>query len=123
TPDGQLDLRRRGEKDFLITIAGRVLMSSAAHRSEDKLAELACAGLARKRRARVLVSGLGMGFTLRAALDQLGPDAEVTVAELNPVVVEWCTSGPLAPLTASAACDPRVTVEVADVSVHIARLA
>ena len=90
TADGALDLRRRGEKDFLITIGGRILMSSAAHRSEDALAKLACVGLRKKKRARVLVSGLGMGFTLRAALDELADDAEVTVAELNAVVVEWC---------------------------------
>jgi spermidine synthase len=122
TPDGALDLRRRGEKDFLITIGGRILMSSAAHRSEDALAKLACAGLRKKRRARVLVSGLGMGFTLRAALDELAEDAEVIVAELNPVVVEWC-KGPLARLTAGAASDPRVTVEVVDVERRIAQVA
>jgi spermidine synthase len=63
-----------------------------------------------------------MGFTLRAALDELADDAEVTVAELNPVVVEWC-EGPLASLTAGAARDPRVTVEIVDVSVHIAGVA
>ena len=122
TPDGQLDLRRRGEKDFLITIDGRVLMTSAAHRSEDALARLACAGLRSRRRARVLVSGLGMGFTLRAALDELADDAEVTVAELNAVVVAWC-KGPLAPLIADAARAPRVTIEIVDVAVLIAKVA
>jgi spermidine synthase len=122
TPDGALDLRRRGEKDFLITIGGRILMSSAAHRSEDALAKLACAGLRKKRRARVLVSGLGMGFTLRSALDELAEDADVTVAELNPVVVEWC-KGPLALLTKDAASDPRVNVEIVDVSKRIANVA
>lgn len=122
TPDGALDLRRRGAKDFLITIGGRILMSSASHRSEDALAKLACAGLRKKRRARVLVSGLGMGFTLRAALDELAEDAEVIVAELNPVVVEWCR-GPLAALTGDAVGDPRVTVEIVDVAAHIASVA
>jgi spermidine synthase len=122
TSDGPLVLRRRGERDFLITIAGRVLMSSAAHRSEVELAMLACAGLRDRARARVLVSGLGMGYTLRAALDALGADASVCVAELNPVVVEWC-KGPLGALTARAAEDPRVTLEVADVSHVIARVA
>lgn len=119
TPDGALDLRRRGEKDFLITIRGRILMSSAAHRSEDALAKLACEGLRDKRKARVLVSGLGMGFTLRAALDELGKDARVTVAELNPVVVEWC-KGPLASLTADAASDPRVKIDIVDVTERLA---
>ncbi len=122
TADGVLDLRRRGEKDFLITIGGRILMSSAAHRSEDALAKLACAGLRSKRNVRALVSGLGMGFTLRAALDELADDAEVTVAELNPVVVEWC-EGMLAPLTAAAARDPRVTIEVVDVVALISDVA
>lgn len=122
TADGALELLRRGERDFLITIDGRVLMTSAAHRSEDALARLACAGLRSRRRCRVLLSGLGMGFTLRAALDELADDAEVTVAELNPVVVEWC-KGPLAPLIAGAASDPRVTMEIVDVALRIANVA
>ncbi len=122
TAEGPLDLRRRGDKDFLITIRGRVLMTSAAHRSEDALAKLACAGLRNKPKARVLVSGLGMGFTLRAALDELGADAQVTVAELNEVVVDWC-EGPLGALTGNAALDPRVSLEVVDVAEHLAELA
>lgn len=122
TPDGQLELRQRGEKDFLITIDNRVLMTSSAHRSETELATLACAGLRKVARARVLVSGLGMGFTLRAALDELAADAEVSVADLNPVVVEWCR-GPLAPLIGDAARDPRVTIDIVDVAKHIAGVA
>ncbi len=115
TPDGVLELRCRGSKDYLITIGGRVLMTSMAHRSEDALATLGCGPIAERQRANVLVSGLGMGFTLRAALDALRPDARVTVAELNPVVATWC-NGPLAPLTRGAVNDPRVQVVVADVS-------
>ena len=122
TPEGRLELLRRSDKDFLITLDKRVLMTSAAHRSEVTLAELACAGLRSAKRARVLVSGLGMGFTLRAALDKLGPDAEVIVAELNPVVVEWC-EGPLAVLIGNAAQDPRVTMEIVDVTKRIADVA
>jgi len=122
TADGVLALLRRGEKDFLITIGGRVLMSSAAHRSETALAKLACAGLRDRRRAQVLVSGLGMGFTLRAALDELAEDAVVTVAELNPVVVAWCRD-PLSPLIGDAARDPRVTIEIVDVAALIAGVA
>ena len=113
TSAGELVLRRRGEHDFLISIDGRVLMTSAAHRSESALAEWACDGLVRGR-VRVLIGGLGMGYTLRAALDSLGPDARVTVAELEECVVEWCR-GPLAPLTGAAARDPRVELAVADV--------
>jgi spermidine synthase len=119
TRDGPLELRRRGDRDFLITVAGRVLMTSAAHRSEDAVATLACAALAGARAPRVLIGGLGMGYTLRAALDALPPAASVTVAELNPIVVAWCR-GPLAPLTGAAVADPRVTVTVADVSAVIA---
>lgn len=117
TPQGALELRQRGERDFLITIAGRVLMTSAAHRSEDALAELGCP--ADRPSPRVLLGGLGMGFTLRAALARLPRRAEVLVVDLNPAVVAWCR-GPLGPLTARAAEDGRVTIEIADVSRVIA---
>jgi spermidine synthase len=110
-----LELRRRGDDDFLITHDGRVLMTSAAHRSEQVLAETAVARIAPRRAPRVLIGGLGMGFTLRAALDALPPRARVIVAELHPVVVDWCR-GPLAPLTAAAVDDPRVEVSIGDVS-------
>jgi len=115
TPDGPLTLMRRGERDFLLTIRGRVLMTSAAHRSEDDLARLACEGLGKDAPARVLVSGLGMGFTLRAALDVLGPRAWVVVAELNPIVARWC-EGPLGVLTNHALRDRRVRLVVGDVT-------
>jgi spermidine synthase len=110
-----LELRRRGEQDFLITHQGRVLMTSAAHRSESVLAETAVSRLPAQRAPRVLVGGLGMGFTLRAALDALPPRAKVLVAELHPVVVDWCR-GPLAALTGGAVDDPRVEVHLGDVA-------
>jgi spermidine synthase len=119
TAEGPLELRRRGESDFLITISGRVLMTSTAHRSEDALAHLACGALGGLLQPRMLLGGLGMGFTLRAALDRLPPQAEVTVVDLNPRVVAWCR-GPLGPLTNHATDDPRVTIEVADVAAVIA---
>jgi len=115
TPDGRLELRQRGERDFLITVNSQVLMNSSLHRSEVALGEVACSHLKGRPAPRVLVAGLGMAFTLRAVLDQLPPDAVVVVAELNPVVLKWC-QGPLAFLTGSAASDPRVTVEIADVA-------
>ena len=71
TAEGPLELRRRGDDEFLITVGGRVLMSSRAHRSEALLAEAACSRIAGRPRPRVLIGGLGMGFTLRAALDAL----------------------------------------------------
>ena len=101
TKEGRLELRQRDTDDFLIVIDGRVLMSSRAHRSEIEVASLACERLASPRRARILIGGLGMGYTLRAALDGLPEDAEVHVAELNEVVVRWCR-GPLASLTDDA---------------------
>ena len=115
TEEGLLELRQRGETDFLITIADRVLMNSSANRSEVVLSELACTPLAGRERPRVLIGGLGMAYTLRAALDSLPADAQVTVAELNPVVVDWCR-GPIAGLTNDAVSDPRVTVEISDVA-------
>jgi spermidine synthase len=115
TEAGTLELRQRGERDFLITVGGLVLMNSAAHRSEAALGLLACGRLRQHSRPRVLVGGLGMGYTLKAILDLLPATGRVVVAELNPVVVMWCR-GPLAGLTACAVTDPRVTVEIADVA-------
>ena len=107
TDEGLLDLRQRGETDFLITIDGRVLMNSTANMSEIVLAELACESLKNKKNPRVLVGGLGMGFTLKAAIDNLPADAEVVVAELNPIMVKWCR-GPIAHFTGRAIDAPRV---------------
>jgi spermidine synthase len=118
TDEGPLELRQRGEDDFLIVIAGRVLMTSAARRSEEALATLACAALGEVAAPRVMIGGLGMGYTLRAALDALPPAAQVVVAEINPDIVTWCR-GPLAQLTGSAVLDNRVRVEIGDVATSI----
>ena len=107
TDEGLLDLRQRGETDFLITIDGRVLMNSSATMSEMVLAKLACESLENKKNPRVLVGGLGMGFTLKAALDNLSANAAVLVAELNPIIVKWCR-GPIAHLGGGAVDDPRI---------------
>jgi spermidine synthase len=115
TPQGRLELRQRGDRSALITIDGRVLMTSAAHRSETALAQLACAPLAGRAGAHILLGGLGMGYTLRATLDELPATARVTVVELNAQVVPWCR-GPLAALTNDALADRRVKVIVADVA-------
>jgi spermidine synthase len=111
-----LELRKRGESEFLIVIGGRVLMNSASQRSEQALAELALSG----DETRVIVGGLGMGFTLRAALDKLGPSARVKVGELDPTIVEWC-KGPLAATTNHALADRRVDVVLGDVEALIGR--
>jgi len=120
TPRGELELRRRGDADFLIALAGRVIMTSASHRSEVLLAELACDALGPRRRPRLLVSGLGMGITLRAALDRLPRGARIDVAELEPAVVAWCR-GPLVDLTRDAQGDARVRVRNEDVGEAIGR--
>jgi len=115
TDEGLLDLRQRGETDFLITIDGRVLMNSSANISETVLAQLACEPLKNKKKVSVLVGGLGMGFTLKAAIDSLPADAEIVVAELNPVMVKWCR-GPIAHFSDGAVDDPRVRIVIDDVA-------
>ncbi len=120
TDEGTLELRQRGERDFLITIGSQILMNSLSNRSEVVLGQLGCGHLKESKSPRVLVGGLGMGFTLRAVLDTLPAAAKVIVAELNPTVVDWCR-GPLAALTENAASDPRVTVEICDVASRIGR--
>jgi spermidine synthase len=113
--DGLLELRQRSGSDFLITINGRVLMNSHANKSEILLSKLACNSMNTKKDPRVLIGGLGMGCTLRSALDELPGNALVVVAELNPIVVKWCR-GPLTDLTGGAVNDPRVMIEIADVA-------
>ncbi|MEI7817438.1 MAG: spermidine synthase [Desulfuromonadales bacterium] len=122
TEEGNLELRQRGERDFLIMIGAQVLMNSMLNRSEVVLGRLGCDRLKESKLARVLVGGLGMGFTLKAVLDTLPATAGVIVAELNPTVYKWCR-GPLALLTESAVTDPRVTVEIDDVAHLIKRVA
>lgn len=113
--EGCLELRKRDKDGFLITLGSQVLMNSKAQRSEIALGKLGCRKLRNRHAPRVLVGGLGMAITLRAALDSLPQTAQVVVAELNPKIYEWCR-GHLAELTDSAATDPRVTVEIADVA-------
>ncbi len=107
-PEGDvLTLRRRGD-EFEIRFNLFELMASRNSVSERAMAEIACARVDRAA-ARVLIGGLGMGYTVRAVLDQLGEDARVTVAELVPEVIAW-NRGPLAGLAAHPLDDPRVTV-------------
>lgn len=113
-----LELYRRGQ-EWSIRIGGQELMNSRQHGSEQALAELACAPIAKRERPALLIGGLGMGFTLAAALRRLGPLAEVTVAELVPAVVAW-NRGPLAALAGQPLHDRRVRVEQGDVAALIA---
>lgn len=113
--EGHLQLfRRSGE--FSIGIAGGgVLMSSRAHGSEDALAELACRRITSCHCPRILIGGLGMGFTLAAALRRLGPAAQVLVAELVPAVVAW-NRGPLGACAGYPLHDARTMVREGDVA-------
>ena len=120
TNDGLLELRRRDRDDFLILVGGRVLMNSRENRSERVLGREACAALSGVPNTRVLIGGLGMGLTLRAALEAVHATCRVEVAELHPVVAEWCR-GPLAELTEGAVLDPRVEVLIEDVAAVIQR--
>jgi spermidine synthase len=115
TPDGtRLTLMLR-DREHVIFADGKMLMSSRMHGSEEALATLACAHVRTAAAPRVLVGGLGLGYTLRATLDVLPPHASVVIAELVPGVVEW-NRGPLGPLANHPLEDPRVEVAVGDVA-------
>ena len=119
-PDGSGSLRlmRRGD-EFSIMSGSNELMNSRVNGSEKALADLACDKIRSRPNCSVLIGGLGMGFTLRAALSGLGRDARVIVAELVPQVVAWA-KGPMAELSAACLADPRVSILEADVAVSIA---
>lgn len=104
--------------EFSISVKNEELMNSRMHGSEDALAELACKRVADRSHPRVLIGGLGMGFTLAAALRQLGANATVVVAELVPAVVKWNRTH-LAELAARPLDDPRATVRECDVALVI----
>ncbi len=108
---GELTLHQR-DGDFVIRVGGQELMSSRVHGSEESLATLGCAVAATT--PAVLVGGLGMGFTLRAALDAVPARSRVVVAEISDAVVGWNRTY-LAPLARNPLADPRVRVEIADV--------
>jgi spermidine synthase len=116
--DSELRLMKRGN-EFMITAGSVSLMNSRMSSSETGLADLACDRLRGRRRCRVLIGGYGMGFTLRAALAGLGPDAQIVVAELVPAVMTWAR-GAMAELTAGSLADPRLSVQEVDVGDLIA---
>lgn len=118
TPIGEMILSRRGN-DYTIRVSGIELMSSMNHRSEDEIGRLACAALAGVAAPRILIGGLGLGYTLRAALDALGPKAKVDISELVPAVVRW-NRDIVGGLANHPLADPRVTVIEEDVARVIA---
>ncbi|MBZ9671568.1 spermidine synthase [Mesorhizobium sp. ES1-3] len=115
TPDGRQELRlkRRGS-EFSIMLGTNELMNSRLSGSEEALAKLSCQRIAGHLQPRILIGGLGMGFTLRAALAELGNNAEIIVAELVPAVVAWAR-GPMAAIFAGSLDDSRVTIRETDV--------
>ncbi|MER8690129.1 hypothetical protein [Mesorhizobium sp. M0895] len=115
TTDGgqELRLKRRGG-EFSIMLGANELMNSRLSGSEEALAKLSCQRIAGRLNPSILIGGLGMGFTLRAALAELGDDAQVTVAELVPAIVTWAR-GPMAEVFDGCLDDRRVGIREADV--------
>jgi spermidine synthase len=109
---GTLRLKRRGT-EFSIMLGDNELMNSRLSGSEQALATLSCERV-RSGPSRILIGGLGMGFTLRAALAALDPKAQVVVAELVPAVVAWAR-GPMADVHGASLTDSRVTILETDV--------
>ncbi len=114
----ELRLMRRGG-DHMIVLDRNELMNSRMSGSEEALATMALERLAGNAAPHLLIGGYGMGFTLRAALQAMGPQGRVTVAEIVPKIIAWAR-GPMAELTAGCLDDPRVTIEQADVALMIA---
>lgn len=115
---GELRLMKRGA-EFSIMLGTNELMNSRVSGSEQALAELACGKIRDRKGIRILIGGLGMGFTLRAALAILPDEASITVAELVPEVLAWA-HGPLAPVFSGSLQDHRVELCEADVGALIA---
>jgi spermidine synthase len=119
-PDGggELRLMRRGG-EFSIMFGHNELMNSRLGGSEEALAVIACERIRARERPRILIGGLGMGFTLRAALAALGADARIVVAELVPAVLVWARTS-MVEVFGNSLTDPRVSVREADVG-HLIR--
>jgi spermidine synthase len=113
----ELKLFRRGG-DFMISLGRNELMTSRTSGSEEALATLTCDRIAGRKAPHLLVGGYGMGFTLRAALGVLGPDAQVTVVELVPEILAWAR-GPMRDLTGNCLADRRVALVEGDVAALI----
>jgi spermidine synthase len=114
-PDGTVLTLCRRDGTYVIRAGHEELMSTRRFHSEERLAELVCLPLRESPEPRVLIGGLGFGFTLRAALAALPADASVVVAEIVPEVVEW-NQNPEYPLASEALADPRVELRHADVA-------
>ena len=111
--DVELRLMRRGA-EFSMMLGQNELMNSRLIGSEQALATLACKRIEAVKRPHLLIGGLGMGFTLRAALAVLGSEARIVVAELVPAVIDWAR-GPMAEIFGDSLVDPRASIRGADV--------
>jgi spermidine synthase len=120
TPDGGEMVLYQHDRDFTITINGEDLMLSRHHESELELARLGCAHLAGRKAPSILIGGLGMGYTLRQALDMLSPNAEVVVGELMSAVVEWNRNF-LGGLNGHPLSDKRLELKTGDIVELISR--
>ena len=119
-PGGAEELRLyRHDRDFIIALDRNELMSSRMSGSEMALATMTCDRIAGRKKPYLLIGGYGMGFTLRAALEALGKDARITVAELVPEIIAWA-QGPMVDLAAGCLDDPRVDLVLGDVGALIA---
>jgi spermidine synthase len=114
-PDGTVLTLYRRDETYVIRAGLEELMSTRRYHSEERLAEVVCLPLRESQAPRVLIGGLGFGFTLRAALAALPADARVVVAEIVPEIVEW-NRDPAYPLAADALADPRVELRIGDVA-------
>jgi spermidine synthase len=114
-PGAEVELRlmKRGD-EFSMKLGPNELMNSRLSGSEEALATLACRRIEAVKAPHLLIGGLGMGFTLRAALAVLGPKARITVAELVPAVIAWAR-GPMADIFGDSLDDPRASILGADV--------
>ena len=110
---GELRLMRRGA-EFSIKLGTQELMNTRLSATEQALATIGCAKIKDRKRPHILIGGLGMGFTLRAALTVLGKQAHIVVAELVPAVVTWAR-GPMKKLSGDCLTDPRVRIHEGDV--------
>lgn len=114
-PGGELLELYSHDRDFMIVLARNELMSTRMRGSEEALAVMSIERLGRDEPLRLLIGGYGMGFTLRAALANLGPHAHVTVCELVPEIIEWAR-GPMREVAAGCLDDPRVLLRQGDVA-------
>ena len=113
TPDGrEMTLYQQGG-DLFVNFDGRELMSTRTHRTECTLARVACRELEKNPSPRILIGGLGLGYTVRAALDALPPEAKIVTAEVYESIVEWNRTH--ADLLGQTLDDPRVEIRLADV--------